>query len=429
MITSFVSLLRPSSNSTPLPEDIKNTSYHRIDDSGSEISDASDLASDLDISSFSNRSRRSVWDNSTLLNSTIASSKAPSIASGLHSLHRSTHNVSRRSINGFATQHRGSPSFEPARGFHIDHEGSVFGERLNNSAFACTRDNCNQSTRMSPLSTTFSHADYADSTIRCASRASMYELPNDFERSISQVSISGDDKHSRRRSNAFGSSAQLCVPMPQRKPLICPSRLSINENAVGVNQSWVAGGYWNNTSPHKKSAFELNHSRMDHFAMETPLQISRTSSRSSGFESMPNSTVNNSRENSVCGDLEMDRTYVIGDRMTNAAASPRQRHFNNSNAMHGISSLSIAAPSKPSRAASVFDTSLGSQRRSFASSTNSLRDFPQVPTINASKAQINEQLAKNFDNFISFTNTMPMHSFQRGSLIKLNNCTNENKND
>lgn len=428
MINSFVSLLKPSSNSLPLPEDNKNASYHRIDDSGSEISDVSDLATDLDISNYSNRSKRSVWDNSALLNSTIASSKAPSIASGLHSLHRSTHNISRRSINGFATQSRGSPSFESARSFHLDQEGSVFGERMNNSAFASTRDNFSRRSCMNPLSTTCSHADYADSTIRCSSRASMYEVPNDFERSISQVSISGDDKQSRRRAHAFGSSDQLRVPMPQRKPLICPSRLSINENAVGVNQSWVAGGYWNNTSPHKKSAFELNHSRMEHFAMETPLQISRTSSRSSGFESMPNSTVNNSRENSLCGDLEMDKTYVMGDRLTNAAVAPRLRHFNNSNAMHGISSLSIAGHSNRSSAASVCNSSFGSQRRLLASSTNSLQDF-QIPTISASKAQINEQLAKNFDNFISFTNTMPMHSFQRGSLIKLNNCTNEEKHD
>lgn len=454
---SVVSLFTSTSSKlVALPCD-KNSSFHRLDDdSTSEISDASDMDNDLNISHLSNMSKRS-WNNTKIMNSTITSMKAPPVLSGLSSLQRGANNFSTQSINGIGARSRRSPSFEPADDYRFDRNASIVREQLNRSssrlsvaAPPSSHHNSSRRSFMSPLSTTYSHADYDDSTLRCASRNSLYDIPNDFESSITQLSINGDGPKQRRRTHGFGSTDHLRESLPQHKPVLFPSRLSVKDGHVAANQSWVAGGYWNNTSPHKKSAYELNRSQMDHYAMEPPTMISRTSSRSSGFESLAaNSIANNSRENSLCNDFEMDKTYVYdGDRMaegtylsppqrfgdmtfaasaqqfadTTFAAPPPQR-FAVHNSLN-MGALSIAGHSNQSSAASVYESSFTPRHRSMTPRANSCYDISQRSTLNAGKPHANEQLVKNFENFISFKNDMPMHSYQKGSLIKLNNNSN-----
>lgn len=378
------------------------------------------------------------------MNSTIASLKAPSVISGLSSMHRHEKTFSTQSINGIGSRGRRSPSFETADDYRFDRNASIVREQLNRSssrfsiAAPSSHHNTSRRSLMSPLSNTFSHADYDDSTLRSASRNSYYDMPNDFESSITQLSIHGDGPKQRRRTHGFGSADHLREPMQQHKPVLFPSRLSAKENHMAGNQSWVGGGYWKNTSPHKKSAFELDSNPMEQYAMEPPTMISRTSSRSSGFESMaPNSIANNSRENSLCDDFEMEKTFVCGDRMGETTflsppqrfadttfAAPIPQRFVDRNALN-MSSLSIAGHSNRSSAASVFDASFAPRHHSMTPRHNSVYNMPQRSTLNAGKPHANEQLAKNFENFISFKNDMPMtNPYQRGSLIKLNNDNN-----
>lgn len=386
-------------------------------------------------------SKRSAWNNSSLINSTISLSKAPSVASGLSTLHRTQNTMpsinplgSMQSLNGLGSRSYRSPTLETAHNYHFDRNTSIARERLNNSAFAPAAPSHRNNTFvqrncMTPLSTTFAHADYPNQTLRPSSRSSMYDIPNDFESSITQLSINGDSKN-RRRTNGFESANRLREPPQQRQPVVFPSRLSVNAPAAG-NQSWVAGGFWSNASPQKKSAVDLSHSfQMNRFATEVPAMMSRTSSRSSGFESLANSMVNNSREHSLCDENDIDKTFVYADRLADTTVWSQPQRLADYNASNGVSSLSLATGhNKRSSAASVYDSSassvyessFGPRHRSMTPRTHSFQDISQASTLNAGKTYANEQLARNFENFISFKHDMPMHSFQRGSLIKLDN--------
>lgn len=433
----------------------KNSSYHQIDeDSSSDISDASDLVSELNLSNLSSVSKRSAWNHSGPLNSTIALSKAPSVASGLSSMHRapksmqslnalgSMHSVnglgSMHSVSGLVTRGRRSPSFETANSFRYDSNATIVREQLNRSAFSPAapshRDSFGQRNCITPLSNTFTHAaDYRGQMSRPGSRNSMYDIPNDFEGGITQLSINGDATNRRRaQPHGLGSTDRLREPLQQRRPVVFPSRLSVDAPAAG-NQSWVAGGFWSNTSPQKKSAFDVNRSLLaDRFTADVPAMMSRTSSRSSGFESLANSMVNNSREHSLCDENEMDKTYAYADRLADTTVWSQPQRLADYSAANGIGALSLsnghhhnarssAGSVYDSSAASAFAASFGPRHRSVTPRTHSFQDVSQASAANAGKTHANRQLARNIENFISFKHDMPMHSYQRGSLIKLNN--------
>lgn len=119
---------------------------------------------------------------------------------------------------------------------------------------------------------------------------------SDLDESISSLCISSPKKKSSKMNPVFAlrkftASPNFVAPIPLNKarPLISPSKL-------GHTTSWVAGGYWGTEG--ERQIFNVN--------------VSRSSSQSSGFESQASSMTQRnifsqppSREESVCG--EQDR--------------------------------------------------------------------------------------------------------------------------
>lgn len=439
---------------TQLQSDEKNNSFHRIDaDVNSDVSDESDIESELNVSNMSDRSRRSMWNDTTILNSTLAS-KAPSIISTNRSFYRKPFTASTQSINSIRTIPNKNTSFGSVRDLRDNRLDLSLREQLNRSAFTMASPASNFVNRkqcLTPLSGNFSHTDYADTTIRCSSRNSNYEIPDDVESGITQLSISGLGEKQMtygKQAGIFGSPEQIRDSLRYRKPIISPSRLSMNENHLSVNQSsWLAGGYWNNTSPQKKCMLQQNQLKCGQkvVAEVFPL-MSRTSSHSSGFESMQNSTNNNSRENSLCDERDLEKTSLFDDSlpMNQSAISivkPQpQRKFDRSS-MNGVSSLSIDYNYKQRQSPRNFDFKSIQNKKlmpTFLVKSHSLDHHSHHPSStsqmplqfqnNADKFGINEQLAMNFDSFTKFNKDLPFQSFQRGSLIKLHDNATTDKN-
>lgn len=320
-----------------------NSSFHRIySECNSDMSDESDVEDDLNASirstgsNFSLHSRKSLRSNNTTLSNSVRSC-SPSVFSP--SLNRKQLSSSVYSLNHFGQQQEMN-SFGQLNKVNQnpDIRGSVFGStqsiysalsgHVSPRPFGAYENrNANYTDTQSalygsPTSTIYSaktQKPFEETDIRCSSRNSCQNIPDDFESGITQLNISGlTEKHFNDSNNFNGlnirrtASSGFTSSLRQRKQILVPSRLNYNDSSqmrpVPVNQtSWLAGGYWNSTSPQKK--INQLHPQQPIFTQSKEVFpiISRTSSQSSGFESqassIKNGHENNSRENSICNEV------------------------------------------------------------------------------------------------------------------------------
>lgn len=419
----------------------KNSSFHRIDSEvNSDASDDSEVESELDSSLRSNMSsfsKRSAWNDTKVLNSTL-SLKSPSHYS-TNSLRQRSFGMSNQSIASSKPATDMNTSFVTDRSFRRGSQLDLTRERLNASqrSFMVSQSpdmfsgrQCPSAMSFHSLNKTFNNG--ADS-LRSPSRNSMYDIPNDFESGITRLSISGmGARHfnSPKQSHVFGSSDPFGDAMCHRKALLSPSRLSLNEMHQPVNQSsWLAGGFWNSTSPQKKLTHHINHCKVDqHITTKEVFPVmSRASSKSSGFES---------RENSLCDDSEMERTFLFPEptsltqstRMPNELIKPQaQKPMSLFNGMNGGMYPKPATPISFSSTPDPFSHASSESHKTSPNLSMMSRSFDQFSLKQQRQNQFqnqndhlkSDQFEITLNQFNRFNKGMPMPTYQRGSLLKL----------
>lgn len=399
-----------------------NTSFHRLDsESNSDISD-SDVESELDTSLRSNSSAgTNHWNKTHILNSTIASSAA-SIASNASLIRQRPFTASTQSLCSLRAPPNKNTSFGSVREFKRCNQ--MENDKFNQSAFVTSSQNQLNRSQYIPSQ------NYADTeaTLRCMSRNSLYDVPDDFESGITQLSISGiGGRHVnyRKQTRIFGSSDRIRDSL--QKSVLAPSRLNANEHAHHQS-SWLAGGYWNNTSPQKRCNSQMNRTEQSVVtkAFDVFPMISRTSSHSSGFESMRNST--NSRENSLCDDNEADRTFLFCEPAEPVLLKPQPKRstiHSTFSPVNGINSLSIETDQTALFRSIASSPSVQSQKSLHSltlPTSNFLRQTPvSFSNFTNNSTIANHEQMKSVGNLFSKEPVMP--PFQRGSLIKLNMTT------
>lgn len=307
-----------------------NNSFHRIySECNSDVSDDSEVESELNTSLQSNisvRSKKSVRSNKCNIGAGLVSN-APSVFSSTASTLYKPHSM--YSLNNLSqTTNTNSFRYERCNDFSRASQMNLSNNIYDgNQSFysSVSGSNAIDPFARKQLSPKFGAPSMAepsyhglnqfnmaksDFDIRCSSRNSINEIPDDFESGITQLSISGlTEKRFRYKNQA----RTLMTPEPMtllrnRNTLVMPSRLSFNEShqraAAAHQSSWLAGGYWNNsTSPQKRQHLHASSQPNNHLYGQTkevfPI-ISRCSSQSSGFESMKNGYENNNlRETSM----------------------------------------------------------------------------------------------------------------------------------
>lgn len=158
---------------------------------------------------------------------------------------------------------------------------------------------------------------------------------NDFQIGINGLNISGQTIERPQPSYTSQHRHRLLASSPsqlrQRKQVISPSRFNFNTTVPPqqplTQASWVAGGYWNSTSPQKKCPPVPMQPTIDLMPI-----MSRTSSQSSGFESRASSVVNGGTgsgdsEGSICGDA-VEQQSVFSETMPNFSQFGNGRSLN-----------------------------------------------------------------------------------------------------
>lgn len=423
---SFVNTFIPL-NKVVAP-DAKDTSFHRLEsESNSDASD-SEVESELETSLRSNASsvgdNRAMWKKSHVLNSTIASSAA-SIASHVSLLSQQRQfAASTQSLCSLrVSKHQKDTSFGSVRGVNgSNHMDMIPANKFNPNQTTFVTSSQNQLNRSHCIPSRSQNYPDPDIISRCASRNSLYDVPDDFESGITQLSISGmGGKHVnyRKQTRIFGSSDRIRDSL--QKSILAPSRLSVNEH---INQSsWLAGGFWNNsTSPQKRSASQINHSHIERNdvtkAFEIVPMMSRTSSHSSGFESMKNST-NNSRENSLCDDNDLDRTFLFCEpasvaRSSPAIIKPQPNRIMMDQTLDSVNEMSTTLSTEMDQTAFFRSIASPQSNKSEFNATTPVQQFNQsLPPLQFPKTKHDQ-----FGN--SFGKDFLTRPYQRGSLLKLN---------
>lgn len=389
------------------------------------------------MSSFGKRS----WNETRLHNSTL-SSESPSLYS--HSLSsRRPYAASTQSIASLkqhqppAAMNAMNTTFAPDRTFHggFATQMDVPTNRLNSSQTSFNQSDmfperhCSSRLSFHSMSKTFTNGV---DPLRSPSCNSMYDIPNDFESGITRLNISGlgNKLYSMKKpAHVFGSSDAFGDALRHRQSVLTPSRLSLNDPHHSLNQSssssWLAGGFWNSTSPQKKVSHHVNHFQADATRdMHMPI-ISRASSKSSGFES---------RENSLCDDTEIDRTFIFPEpasltqsaKATNGLIKPQpQKLAAYPNGTHG---------NWNQRA----NNSANQNERPWSNYSMLSRSMSQFSLQPQSPQQPNSPFQNHIDhdsmksdrfslNLNQLNQNTPIPKFQRGSLIKLHDTgTNNN---
>lgn len=426
--------------------DKRNSSFHRIDSElNSDASDDSEVESEINSSLRSNMSsfsKRSAWNDTKVLNSTL-SSKSPSLYS-TNSLRQRSFGMSNQSIASSKPATDINSSFLTNRSFRHGSQLDLTRERLNASqrSFIVSQSPDIFSGRQCPSAMSFHSLNKTFNTgadsLRSPSRSSMYDIPNDFESGITRLSISGmNARHvnSQKQSHVFGSSDPFGDAMCHRKAILSPSRLSLNEIHQPVNQSsWLAGGFWNSTSPQKKLAHHVNHCKVDQqiTTKEVYPVMSRASSKSSGFES---------RENSLCDDSEMERTFLFSEptSLTQSAKMPneliRPQAQKPMSLFNGMNGGMYQKPATPVSFNSTHDPFQNASNESHKTSPNlsmMSRSFDQFSLKQPRQNQFqnhndhlkSDQFEVTLNQFNRFNKGMTMPTFQQGSLIKLHESAN-----
>lgn len=423
----------------------QNSSFHRIDSEViSDASDDSDVESELNtslrsnLSSFSKRS----WDETKLHNSTLSSDSTSMYSHSL--LPQRSYAASTKSVASLKLAPALNKTFAGDRRFNSG--GSQMG--LAHKPHHSSQTSFNQSeyfpqrqclSRMSLHSMNKTFTNGVDS-VRSPSRNSMYEIPNDFESGLTRLNL--NTMANKAPAHVFGSSdAYFGDMLRHRKTVLTPSRLIVNEPHHALNQSssssWLAGGFWNSTSPQKKSPHHMNNFKTEHHhagaAKDLHPLMSRASSKSSGFES---------RENSLCDDTETpDRTFifpepaaltqhsaktlngfVIKPQPHKPAAQPLGTHGNWNQPAHissGQSEKSWSNCSMLSQSMSQFSL----QPKSGAQQLNA-----PFQTHNQHDSLKSDRFTLNLNQFDRFNNDSAIPKFQRGSLIKLHDVSTDDHN-
>lgn len=326
----------------PKASDGDNSSFHRIADNQSDVSDESEAETELNLSQQSVYSNRSIYgakstmqilDKSLNLSNASAS---PSIFSSVSKNNFMT--SSEMSLNHMASQHELNKTYTKSGPNDTLWETSTQrnGMPMKNmftSQQSLLSDFTSVSQRMPdrtshrrsdpnhfvPLTFAASPADA--SMQRCASRASCYDVPDEFQSGITTLSIGTTRQrmeHAKKLNPSLfvrnGPSTSGNGHVRQRRHLLQPPKLNYVDNQpriVAANQaSWVTGGYWNHTSPQKRQNNVPHTSVYGSMKASMFPMVSRTSSQSSGFEShcsSPKQTVdNNSNDNSISDEIDRE---------------------------------------------------------------------------------------------------------------------------
>lgn len=336
--------------STEPMADSANSSFHRLQsDMNSDVSDESDVETEINMSQqsvFSNRSVRSKKSSKLMHNSLNNSNNSISPSA-----------FSNFSSNGFTTSSTMSlnhlPQHELNRTYTKSNHGlwevphsSGMAENTFNSQQSCasgytsvSRSQHEQRYRRSFPNDTSQNGFMASTGLgdvtsphidtsfhsRCSSRNSCYDIPEDFQSGITQLSIGSTRKQLQYVKKVNPSLFDLTmrdVPssfeLRQRQRLVQPSKLNFTDNRTrlpGHQTSWVAGGYWNQSiSPQKRHVFNVEQPAFGPRSKIIPM-VSRTSSQSSGFESqngsLKNGHENHSNDSSISD--EIDRTSIYSE--------------------------------------------------------------------------------------------------------------------
>lgn len=235
-----------------------NNSFHRIyTECESDVSDESETESELNTSlqsTHSIRSIRSERHNRSSFNRTSSISQAPSMFSTSAYAAQKAHRASMHNLDRASHMDLTRDLYDGNQSVYSTVCGSSFnqlGSRPQSTTSLFTGSVNQLYTRDA---TTFND--------RCSSRLSMNDIPDEFESGITQLSMSGVAESRMNYRNNVGKKANGSIASfgcRQRNSLLLPARLSYHENnhpdaSIAANQSsWLAGGYWNNTtSPQKR---------------------------------------------------------------------------------------------------------------------------------------------------------------------------------
>lgn len=403
-------------------EKTNNNSFHRIYEADSDISDESDVESDLNISIRSNasfKSNQSFPDFNPTMNTSF-SSKVPSVRS--------------MSIRSTKTPLRATMSVLNAS--KMRPHSRMSNADLTRDVFEMAQPIYASAQSLNRPSSYFGSVNQLNTKStsifdnRCFSRLSVNDIPDDFESGITQLSINGLSAKRDFYHNQNGNTPSVSS-MQQRRLLLQPSRLDMDEDklecgSISAHQtSWIAGGYWNgSTSPTKRQSsghIPCTQQQFRRHANEIFPMMSRTSSQSSGFESMKNGPDNNA--------VAIDHAHVH-ETVQNDNALP----IFSGNASQMLNSYNKSIDNMPKN---PFSSGFQNTNDNYLNTTNgnaSTEFFPKQNTFDTSSLQM--QLPNNNftrdsftfgNNFSKFNNTKSF--FPRGNLFKIQkNGPNSNQN-
>lgn len=249
----------------------KNNSFHRMyPDSGSDETDESGNETELNTSNQSNHSIRAIrsgkhsfQSNNCTRNTTFVSHTPTTYSESMYAAKKPY----RRSLNNPIRSFDRSSHLDLSRVFY-DGNQSVYSSTVGSTFNHINSRPQSVASYTGSMNQFCTRGAISFSGHRSSSRCSMNDIPDEFQNdiigsefNINAVAKNCDIYHNNRVNETNNSIAAFSMgqrnPTYQR-PILLPARLSYNEKhqqepSVAANQSsWVAGGYWNNTSSPRK---------------------------------------------------------------------------------------------------------------------------------------------------------------------------------
>lgn len=251
---------------------------------------------------------------------------------------------------------------------------------------------------------------------------------NDFQIGINGLNISGRPVERpqpsfmpQQRQRLMASSPSISsAQLRQRKQVISPSRFNFNTTVPPqqplTQASWVAGGYWNSTSPQKKCPPVLP-------TIDLMPIVSRTSSQSSGFESRASSVVNGGTgssgadsEGSICGDAAES---VFSESMQQSSQYGRGRPLNftkTARTLFDTQSMIPMTPTISSRDSTAFNQTLAAMPTVYHQFGTQRAPPSPPPSFVSSASHRGGGGAQSAFTFNKLTNNLPI--IEKGSLLR-----------
>lgn len=300
-----------------------NSSFHKIytDETGSDISDESET--EIDRSQIYSSSPNSVklFDaksshhqlNGSILSLNSTKSTSPQFITG------STIYENPRSVSSSLYNQSIYSSTHDLRNIRPNFDDNILNRSFNNYQIPFSNPNYHQTTNLNDSfyslssQSPFEHTNNSNIT-QIFNNNSRIINPNSFN--LDSMKLGGLNNSSNKTLFTSDYQNDRCPSsLSMRSSILCPSRLGNVTFGAPTQSSWVAGGFWGQQASPKKNVIQQPTPLSSRLNVDFCPIVSRTSSQSSGFESMHqnNNNLNHmSRSSSVCGD-DIDRFSLFSE--------------------------------------------------------------------------------------------------------------------